>query len=106
MKKIKSIITLNNFQNSNYQSKKILKPNLRILLGIFTISVALLSFEIAVTRISLIFFAFNYVFMILSLAILELGCGEIFAFYKWRNQQIRILNNIVTILMWPVLVFF
>ncbi len=94
VKTIKSIRTLDNSQNDNYQSKKIIKPNSRLLLAVFLISAAVLSFEISVTRISSIIFAFNYVFVIISLAILGLGCGGIFAYYKWRNQQIRILENI------------
>ena len=94
VKKIESIGPLGNSQNDNYKSQKIIKPNSRLLLAIFLISAAVLSFEITVTRVSSIIFAFNYVFVIISLAILGLGCGGIFAYYKWRNQQIRILDNI------------
>ncbi len=94
VEKIKSIGPSNNSQNNNYKSQKILKLNSKLFLAIFLISAGALSFEITLTRISSVIFAFNYVFVILSLAILGLGCGGIFAFYKWRNQQIKIIDNI------------
>lgn len=71
-----------------------LVPGKRLFLAIFIISGASLSFEIIITRISSIIFTFNYAFILVSLAILGLGCGGIFAFYKLRKQEIRILNNI------------
>ena len=89
-----SIKSLNSFKNNDQKYQMFLKSTLRLFVGIFIISTAVLSFEITVTRISSIIFSLNYVFMIVSLAILGLGCGGIYAFYKWRNQQIRILNNI------------
>jgi spermidine synthase len=94
IKKIKSIKPTSNSHKANHRSQEIIKSNSRLLLAIFLISASVLSFEITVTRISSIIFAFNYVFVIISLAILGLGCGGIFAYYKWRNQQIRILDNI------------
>ena len=67
-------------------------------MGVFIISASVLAFEIVITRISSIVFAYNYVFVIISFAILGLGCGGIFAFYKWRTQENRVLNNINNIL--------
>lgn len=75
-----------------------LVPSKRLFLAIFIISAASLSFEIIITRISSIIFTFNYAFIIVSLAILGLGCGGIFAFYKLRAQETRILNNIYNVL--------
>jgi len=75
-----------------------LLPSKRLFLAIFIISAASLSFEIIITRISSIIFTFNYAFIIVSLAILGLGCGGIFAFYKLRTQETRILNNIYSVL--------
>jgi len=73
-------------------------PTHRLFLAIFMISAASLSFEIIITRISSVIFTFNYAFILVSLAILGLGCGGIFAFYKLRAQETRILNNIYNIL--------
>ena len=73
-------------------------PTNRLYLAIFIISAAALSFEIIITRISSVIFTFNYAFILVSLAILGLGCGGIFAFYKLRTQETRILNNIYNIL--------
>src|SRR5690554_2997471 len=46
------------------------------------ISAVILSFEIIATRISSVIFVNNYAFIILSLAILGLACGSIYAYYK------------------------
>src|SRR3972149_3858101 len=73
-------------------------PTHRLFLAIFMISAASLSFEIIITRISSVIFTFNYAFILVSLAILGLGCGGIFAFYKLRAQETKILNNIYNIL--------
>ncbi|MCL5072443.1 MAG: hypothetical protein M1308_16360 [Actinobacteria bacterium] len=73
-------------------------PDKRLFLAIFIISAASLSFEIIITRISSIVFTFNYAFILVSLAILGLGCGGIFAFYKLRTQETKILKNIYNIL--------
>ena len=56
--------------------------------GIFLLSSAILSFEILASRISAIVLVHNYAFMVVSLAILGLGCGGIFAFYRWRAGKL------------------
>ncbi|MCL4416048.1 MAG: hypothetical protein M1365_05030 [Actinobacteria bacterium] len=73
-------------------------PGKILFLAIFIISAASLSFEIIITRISSILFTFNYAFILVSLAILGLGCGGIFAFYKLRTRETEILDNIYNIL--------
>ena len=78
--------------STNFVSSK------RLFMGIFIISASVLAFEIIITRISSIVFAYNYVFVVISFAILGLGCGGIFAFYKWRTQENRGLNNVNNIL--------
>jgi MFS family permease len=66
-----------------------LVPRLEMFIGVFLLSLAILSFEIIVSRISSVIFAYNYAFIIVSLAILGLGCGGIFAFYKWKVHELN-----------------
>ncbi len=82
----------------NQNLNKNLMPSKRLFLAIFMISAASLSFEIIITRISSIIFTVNYAFILVSLSILGLGCGGIFAFYKLRNQKNTIYNNIYNVL--------
>src|SRR3972149_2238911 len=101
MKKIKNKKAKNLLNKTSDVAQNLninLVPTTRLFLAIFTISAASLSFEIIITRISSIVFTFNYAFILVSLAILGLGCGGIFAFYKLRAQETRILNNIYNIL--------
>lgn len=62
-------------------------PSLRLFAGVFLLSLAILSFEILVSRITSVIFIHNYAFMVVSLAILGLGCGGIFVFYRWRRGE-------------------
>ncbi|MCL4386135.1 MAG: hypothetical protein M1479_04165 [Actinobacteria bacterium] len=78
MKKIKNKKTenlLNKTSNATQNLYINLVPCKRLFLAIFIISAASLSFEIIITRISSIIFTFNYAFILVSLAILGLGCG-------------------------------
>ncbi|MBN2009384.1 hypothetical protein JW960_08560 [candidate division KSB1 bacterium] len=50
------------------------------------VSASVVCFEIVATRISSVIFVNNYAFIILSLAILGLGCGGIFAFYMFKTE--------------------
>ncbi|MCL5772669.1 MAG: hypothetical protein M1479_10430 [Actinobacteria bacterium] len=97
-KKKKLVKFLNSAENTTFiinndKANIIQKPDYRLFLGIFFISTALLSFEITITRISSIIFSYNYVFLIVSLAILGLGCGGIFAYHKLRDKAISFLNS-------------
>ncbi len=58
-------------------------PNNRIIyLNLAVISAAVICFEILSTRVSSVIFVSNYAFIIVSLAILGIGCGSIFSYYK------------------------
>ena len=58
-------------------------PNNRIIyFNLAVISAAIICFEILSTRISSVIFVSNYAFIIISLAILGIGCGSIFSYYK------------------------
>ncbi len=59
------------------------------LIGIFLLSSAMLALEIVASRVTSVIYAYNYAFMIVSLAILGLGCGGIFAFYKWQHKELN-----------------
>ncbi len=56
-------------------------------LNIFVISTVVISFEIISTRISSLIFVQNYAFIILSLAILGLGSGGVYAFYRIKPDE-------------------
>jgi len=64
-----------------------LAPSFRFFLGIFSLSASVIIFEIVVTRISSIIFTYNYAFLVVSLAILGLGCGGIFAYYRYNPKR-------------------
>ena len=62
--------------------------NTRIVyLNILLVSAVVICFEIISTRISSLIFVQNYAFIILSLAILGLGSGGIFSFYKIKPVE-------------------
>lgn len=108
MKKIKNKKTENLLNKAPVVAQNLyinIVPSKRLFLAIFIISAASLSFEIIITRISSIVFTFNYAFILVSLAILGLGCGGIFAFYKLRTQETKILNNIYNTLSLYVSLF-
>ena len=62
--------------------KHVWKKNAKIYFTIFSLSVSTICLEILATRVSSVIFVSNYAFIILSLAILGLSCGSIFAYYK------------------------
>ncbi len=64
------------------------RPTASLFRGVFLLSAAVLCFEIITSRISSIVFIHNYAFMVVSLAILGLGCGGIFVFYRWANRKL------------------
>lgn len=59
-----------------------MKAGTRIYINLAIISAVMVCFEIIATRISSVIFVYNYAFIVLSLAILGLGCGGIFACFK------------------------
>ena len=56
-------------------------------LSILVVSAVVICFEIISTRISSVIFVQNYAFMILSLAILGLGSGGIYSYYKIKPDE-------------------
>jgi len=86
-KESKEIKGSNSGQSYNAYTK--LVPSFRLFLGIFIVSAAVISFEIIITRISSLVFTYNYAFVIISLAILGLGSGGIYSFYRWRAKNIH-----------------
>jgi hypothetical protein len=56
-------------------------------LSILVVSAVVICFEIISTRISSLIFVQNYAFMILSLAVLGLGSGGIYSFYKIKPEE-------------------
>jgi hypothetical protein len=61
--------------------------NKSINLNILVVSAVVICFEIISTRISSLIFVQNYAFIILSLAILGLGSGGIYSFYKKKPEE-------------------
>ncbi len=67
--------------------------NTRIInLNILVVSLVVICFEIISTRISSVIFVQNYAFIILSLAILGLGSGGIYSFYKIKPGEESTIN--------------
>ena len=56
-------------------------------LNILAVSAVVICFEIVSTRISSLIFVQNYAFIILSLAILGLGSGGIYSYYKIKPEE-------------------
>jgi hypothetical protein len=56
-------------------------------LSILVVSAVVICFEIISTRISSLIFVENYAFIILSLAILGLGSGGIYSYYKIKSEE-------------------
>ena len=62
-------------------------------LNILVVSAVVICFEIISTRISSLIFVQNYAFIILSLAILGLGSGGIYSFYKIKPEEVSAKNS-------------
>lgn len=78
-------------------------------INLAVVSASVLCFEILATRISSVIFINNYAFIILSLAILGLGCGGIFAHYKLSSareqKRSRVLPVVLALLGGSLLAF-
>ncbi|MEX0720465.1 MAG: hypothetical protein WD059_07340 [Balneolaceae bacterium] len=84
--------------------------NIRLtILNVAVISAVILCFEIIATRISSVIFVNNYAFMILSLAILGLACGGIYAYYRLQpktDSEIKVVIwKTITLLALSLLIF-
>lgn len=71
----------------------------RICINLAIISAVMICFEIIATRISSVIFVYNYAFFILSLAILGLGCGGIFAYYNLKSDDKSKAARIFTVIL-------
>ncbi|MCF7884986.1 MAG: hypothetical protein K9M80_00695 [Candidatus Marinimicrobia bacterium] len=74
-----------------------MKNNNLIYLNLLLISAATICFEILSTRISSVIFVNNYAFIILSLAILGLGSGGIYSYYRVKADNIVEINRLLLI---------
>ncbi len=70
-----------------------------IYLNLFLLSAAVLCFEIVSTRISSLIFAYDYAFIILSLAILGLGTGGIFSYYRIKNTEASGAPSVIALVL-------
>ena len=70
-----------------------------IYLNLIVISASVICFEIISTRISSVIFVNNYAFIILSLAILGLGCGGIYSYYRIKKKEPAELFNVIAIII-------
>ena len=75
------------------QNTKLIYPNLII------ISASVICFEIVTTRISSVIYVNNYAFIILSLAILGLGCGGIYSYHSIKKKEPAELFNVIAIII-------
>jgi spermidine synthase len=64
-----------------------MKNTKSISLSILVVSAVVICFEIISTRISSVIFVQNYAFIILSLAVLGLGSGGIYSYYKIKPEE-------------------
>jgi len=58
-----------------------------VYLTLFLLSASMLCFEIVSTRIASVIFVQNYAFIILSLALLGLGSGGVFSYYRFKSKE-------------------
>lgn len=72
-----------------------MKDKKLIYLNLSLISASMICFEIISTRISSVIFVNNYAFIILSLAILGLGTGAIFSYYKIKTTKTPAIFKII-----------
>ncbi len=71
-----------------------MKPQASVFLRIFILSAVVIAFEVLLSRISSLIFTYNYAFLIVSLAILGLGIGGIFSFYKWKSRSEQVTDRL------------
>jgi predicted membrane-bound spermidine synthase len=71
--------------------------NTLICLSLFLLSASMLSFEIVSTRIASVIFVQDYAFIILSLALLGLGAGGVFSYYRMKggSDPSRMLSRVL-----------
>jgi hypothetical protein len=76
----------------NKRSLEVIPPEMKkgifLYLNLFLLSASVVCFEIISTRISSVIFVNDYAFIILSLAILGLGSGGIFCYYRVKENKV------------------
>ena len=74
-----------------------MKSNRVVYVSVFLLSASILCFEIVSTRLASVIFVQDYAFIILSLALLGIGCGGLFSYYKVRtgNDLSRVVYRAV-----------
>ena len=75
-----------------------MKAGTRIYINLAIISAVMVCFEIIATRISSVIFVYNYAFIVLSLAILGLGCGGVLAYFKLKSNDEKEAEKIFTVI--------
>jgi hypothetical protein len=73
-----------------------MKNSIFLYLNLFLLSAVILCFEITSTRISSVIFVSDYAFFILSLAILGLGSGGIFYYYRVKENKAALSLKIIS----------
>ena len=84
------------FQHKSNLPASEMKNTKLIYLNIVLVSASVVCFEIISTRISSVIFVNDYAFFILSLAVLGLGCGGIFCYYKIKEHAVAASLKIVS----------
>ncbi len=64
-------------------------PGFTFFTAVFLLSAGVLCLEIIAGRVFAIMYVHDFSFMIVSLAILGLGLGGIFAYYRWRGKHVQ-----------------
>jgi hypothetical protein len=86
-----------------------MKSRIVLYLNVFLLSAVILCFEITSTRISSVIFVNDYAFIIVSLAMLGLGNGSIYSYYKIRitelAEKVKIISRTVAIIGGSLLLF-
>src|SRR5512140_3450345 len=74
-----------------------IESNILVYTSVFLLSASVLCFEIVSTRIASVVFVQDYAFIILSLALLGIGTGGVFSYYKVRasDDPSRIVSRVL-----------
>ncbi len=68
-------------------------PSLIILAAVALVSLSVLLLEITFTRILSVILSYHFVYLVVSLALLGLGGGGIFAYLRYRSLLVDALYN-------------
>jgi spermidine synthase len=89
--------------------RSIMNPPRFLYLSVFLLSVSVLCSEIIATRITSVVFVYDYAFFIVSLAILGLGSGGVYSYYRINEHDIsksfRIISKFIVLFSLSLCVF-